>query len=70
MEGGECCGEEPSSPEWRAVLGAGVRPDVNPLKQSAQEIEKQVDRLLPKPLGAEGWFCFFFFFNGGFLMVV
>ena len=61
MEGGECCGEEPSSPEWRAVLGAGVRPDVNPLKQSAQEIEKQVDRLLPKPLGAEGWFCFFFF---------
>lgn len=61
MEGGECWGEEPSSPEWRAVLGAGVRPDVNPLKQSAQEIEKQVDRLLPKPLGAEGWFWFCFF---------
>lgn len=60
--------EEPSSPKQRAVPGAGVRPDVNPLIQSAQKTEKQADRLLPKPLDAEGWVLFFF--NGGFLMVI
>lgn len=52
--------EEPSSPKQRAVPGAGVRPDVNPLIQSAQKTEKQADRLLPKPLDAEGWVLFFF----------